>query len=87
MKKSIIAIITAIAFVSSPMAYAAQNSSSSKGNGVSNIENQTKIFERTDLGKERAEWSRDRVIKPGESVQCWNDNLMRGGIQDPTCNK
>lgn len=87
MKKSIIAILAAIAFFSTPVAYAAMNSSSSQGNGVSHIENQTKIFEHTDLGKERAEWSKGRVVKPGESVQCWNDNLMRGGIKDPACKK
>lgn len=87
MKKSIIAVLSAIAFVSTPVAYAAMNNSSSQGNGVSNIENQTKIFEHTDLGKKRAEWSKDRVVKPGESVQCWNENLMRGGLKDPACKK
>ena len=27
----------------------------------------------------------NKVIKPGESVQCWNENLMRGGLKDPGC--
>lgn len=83
MKKTIIAVMVAITF--STGAIAAQNSSNSQSSGVSNIENQTVIFEGTDLGKYRSEWSKGRVIKPGESVQCWNDNLMRGGIKDPNC--
>lgn len=85
MKKSIFAILAVVAISSS--AFAAQNSSNSQNSGVSHIENQTKIFEHTDLGKERADWSKGRVIQPGESVQCWNSNLMRGGITDPACKK
>lgn len=88
MKKSIIAVLVAIAFVSGPVALAKSSGNASRGGmGVSNIENQTKIFERTDLGKERADWSKGRVVEPGKSVQCWNENLMRGGIKDPACKK
>lgn len=85
MKKSIIAVLAAIAFVSAPVAFAAENSKGSQRGGVSNIENQTVIFEGTDFGKYRADWSKGKVIKPGESVQCWNENLMRGGLKDPGC--
>ena len=85
MKKSIVAVLAAIAFVSAPVAFAAENSKGSQNGASSNIENQTVIFEGTDLGKYRADWSKGRVIEPGESVQCWNENLMRGGLKDPGC--
>lgn len=85
MKIKLLAI--AMIMFSSCVFAAKQNngSPSSLGGGVSNIENQTVIFEGTDLGKYRADWSKGKVIKPGESVQCWNENLMRGGLKDPGC--
>lgn len=60
----------------------ADGSPSGSAGGVSNIENQTKIFENTTLGKERAAWSKGRVIEKGQSVECQIDNLMRGGIKN-----
>lgn len=87
MKKSIVALFTALAIIASPAAFSAQNSKGSQNGASSNIENQTSIFEGTDLGKYRAEWSKGRTIEPGESVQCWNSNLMRGGLTDPACKK
>ncbi|QPD96184.1 hypothetical protein [Enterobacter phage N5822] len=82
MKIKLLAI--AMIMFSSCVFAAKQNngSPSSLGGGVSNIENQTKIFENTTLGKERAEWSKGRVIEKGQSVECQIDNLMRGGIKN-----
>lgn len=45
--------------------------------GVSQIENQTKVYENTTAGKERAEWSKGRVIAVGDSVSCYNPALNR----------
>lgn len=45
--------------------------------GVSHIENQTKIYENTTAGKERAEWAAGRVIAVGDSVSCYNSALNR----------
>lgn len=87
MKKSIIAALAVIFLSSSASVFASESNSSNRGSGVSNIENQTVIFEGTDLGKYRADWSKGRIIAPGKSVQCWNENLMRGGIKDPECKK
>lgn len=56
------------------------------GTGVSNIENQTVIFENTDLGKYRAEWSKGRTVKPCDSMQNWNPAFSRG-TQPPKCDK
>lgn len=86
MKKMMITLIVVSVFTPFT-SFAAQNSAGSGKGGVSNIENQTKIFETTDRGQAKADWSKGRTIKPGESVQCWNPTLMRGGIQDPSCKK
>lgn len=45
--------------------------------GVSQIENQTKIYENTTAGKARTEWSNGRVIAVGDSVSCYNPALNR----------
>lgn len=81
MKKTIIAVCATLALVSGNNAFA----DNGRGSGVSHIENQNKIFEGTERGKTTADWSNDRVIKKGESVQCWNENLMRGGISGDNC--
>lgn len=56
------------------------------GTGVSNIENQTVIFEGTDLGKYRADWSKGRTIEPCDSIQNWNPAFSRG-TTPPKCDK
>lgn len=82
MKIKLFAIALAM-FASCAIAAKQNNGSpSSLGGGVSNIENQTKIFENTTLGKKRTEWSKGRVIEKGQSVECQIDNLMRGGIKN-----
>lgn len=43
---------------------AAQNSSNSQSSGVSNIENQTAIYEGTSAGKAKASWMKGKVVKP-----------------------
>lgn len=83
MKIKAIAFIAVVASAFALPAFAADKSA----RGVSNIENQTKIFEGTDRGKAKLEWSKGRVIKPGESIQCWNPAFRRGGIQDPECHQ
>lgn len=49
--------------------------------GVSNIENQTKIYVNTSAGKARSEWSAGRVIGKGESVQCSDPAFRRFGVE------
>lgn len=72
-------------FVASPAALAINekgegpNSSSVNSNNHANMRSS---YEHSESGKARAEWSKGRVIKQGESVQCWNANLMRGGIKE-----
>lgn len=88
MKMNKIAIALAVSIFSvAPSAFAIDQ----HGNGVnsssvnsSNHENMRSSYEHSDSGKSRAEWSKGRVIKKGESVQCWNKNLMRGGV-DSNC--
>lgn len=71
-------------------AFAANTSSDGtkgvSGTGVSNIENQNVIFEGTDLGKYRAEWSKGRTIEPCDSIQNYNPAFARG-TQPPKCDK
>lgn len=57
-------------------AFAAERADNSN-QGVSHIENQTKIYENTTAGKERAAWSSGRVIEVGDSVSCYNPALNR----------
>lgn len=45
-------------------ALAAENSSNSQSSGVSNIENQTSIYEGTSAGKAKAEWMKGKTVKP-----------------------
>lgn len=81
--------ILASLFISSDALAANKSSDGTKGvggAGVSNIENQTVIFEGTDLGKYRAEWSKDRTIKPCDSIQNYNPAFSRG-TQPPKCDK
>lgn len=61
-------------------AIAAKNSSGN--HGVSNIENQTKIYHGTDAGKEKAAWSEGRTIEKGQSVQCSDPAFRRFGVDD-----
>lgn len=85
-----LAIAAVAALLISFGAFAANTSSDGTkghgGTGVSNIENQTVIFEGTDLGKYRAEWSKGRKIDPCDSIQNWNPAFARGGLTEP-CNK
>lgn len=84
--KSIVAFVLVVivsAFVSTKV-FAEPKSGPGARAGVSNIENQTKIFEGTERGKAQTEWSKGRVITAETSVQCWNENVMRGGIK-PDC--
>lgn len=77
MKMKLFAI--AIAMFAS-CAIAAENSAGN--HGVSNIENQTKIYQGTDAGKERAAWAEGRTIKKGQSVQCSDPAFRRFGVED-----
>jgi hypothetical protein len=61
-------------------AIAAKNSGAS--HGVSNIENQTKIYENTTAGRERADWSEGRVIEKGKSIQCSDPAFRRFGVDE-----
>lgn len=61
MKTLICAIILSLTATS---AYAKENSSNSQKSGVSNIENQTVIYENTTAGKAQAEWMKGKTIKP-----------------------
>lgn len=61
-------------------AIAAENSAGN--HGVSNIENQTKIYQGTDPGKERAAWAEGRTIEKGQSVQCSDPAFRRFGVED-----
>lgn len=61
MKTLICAIILSLTAVS---AYAKQNSDNSQKSGVSNIENQTSIYENTTAGKAQEEWMKGKVVKP-----------------------
>lgn len=77
MKMKLFAI--AIAMFAS-CAIAAENSAGN--HGVSNIENQTKIYQVTDAGKERAAWAEGRTIEKGQSVQCSDPAFRRFGVED-----
>lgn len=63
MKKLIAIIATAAAIVCAPV-FAANNSANSQKGGVSNIENQTSIYEKTTHGKRTAEWMKGKKVKP-----------------------
>lgn len=76
------ALFVAVAVFMSTAAIAGKvNNGGPSGNvgGVSNIENQTTSYENSTAGKARAEWSKGRVIKKGESVQCKVEALNRVG--------
>lgn len=76
------ALVVAIAIFLSTAAIAGKvndGGPSGMAGGVSNIENQTLSYENTSAGKARAEWSKGRVIKKGESVQCKVEALNRVG--------
>lgn len=83
-----LAAVTAL-FISFGAFAANTSSDGTKGHGatgVSNIENQTVIFEKTDLGKYRADWSKGRKIDPCDSIQNYNPAFSRG-TQPPKCSK
>lgn len=63
MKKSI-AIFAVISALMCAPSFAAQNSEGSQKGGVSNIENQTLIYENTTHGKRTAEWMKGKTVKP-----------------------
>lgn len=63
MKKLVYAIALCLTTLS---AHSSETSDSGQGSGsgVSNIENQTLIYEHTTAGKIKAEWMKGRTIKP-----------------------
>lgn len=61
MKKVVYAVALSLATFA---VNAEQNSSNSQASGVSNIENQTSIYEGTTAGKAKAEWMKGKTVKP-----------------------
>lgn len=61
MKKVVYAVALCLATFG---ATAKQNSANSQSTGVSNIENQTSIYENTSHGKQKEEWMKGKTVKP-----------------------
>lgn len=61
MKKVVYAVALCLATFG---ATAKQNSANSQSSGVSNIENQTSIYEGTSAGKAKAAWMKGKKVKP-----------------------
>lgn len=83
-------IIAALVSLVSLSAFAGERSGDGSkgvgGNGVSNIERQTKLLDNTSFGKAQSEWAKGRTVKPCESIQNYNPAFSRGS-KPPKCEK
>ena len=84
-KFAIAALVMAVSFGAMAVNENGQGSNSNSVNS-NNSSNAVKIYENTSAGKARAEWSKDRVVNPCDSIQNKNPAFSRG-TNPPKCDK